>query len=188
MAWGRPDGQDIGSAISKKLGREVVNRAALGSHLRASGLTTLAGFGIPGQVPEGAWNWVVINGGANDLGFTCRCVLCDGEIELLIAEDGSGVIPDMIEAARTRGAQVIWLGYYAAPEARSFEGCRPGLVEIERRVADYAGLREGVFFLDAEDVFDPTDKSLFYKDKTHPSPKGSALIGGFIAGTIAENS
>lgn len=189
MAWNKVDGQDVGSAISSELDRAVVNRAMLGAQVRAGGLAPVVGLSIPDQLRAGPWNWVIMNGGANDLGISCDCVLCDAEIDALISEDGSvGDIPTLIERAQARGAQVVWLGYYKAPDTRAFQGCRPGLVEVERRIAVYAEASDGVFFLDAEDVFDLSDRGLFDLDRTHPSARGSAVMGRYIAETIAGNS
>ena len=189
MAWNRSKGSDVGSAVSAELNRSVVNRAAFGARIRTNNLAGLAGLSIPDQLPEGRWKWVLANGGANDLGFSCGCTRCDGEIDALISGDGqTGDIPDFVNRARAQGAQVLWLGYYQAPETNSFEGCRPGLVEIERRIARLSRSDEGIFFLDAEAFFDPLDTELFDRDKTHPSPKGSALIGREIARLVAQNA
>lgn len=130
-----------------------------------------------------------MNGGANDLGFSCGCNRCDAEIDLLISENATtGAIPDLIARARAQGAKVLWAGYYRAPGSRSFSGCRPGLVELERRIAMHAGAKEGVFFIDTEDVLDPAKSGLLASDRTHPSVEGSALIGRFLAREIAERS
>lgn len=188
MAWNRSHGSDVGSVISAELDRTVVSRATFGAQIRASNLAGLFGLSIPGQLPPGRWEWVVANGGANDLGFSCRCTSCEDEIEALISSDGqTGEIPRLIERARSQNARVVWLGYYRAPETTSFQGCRPGLVEIERRIARFAASNDDVFFLDAETFFEPPLPELFDPDKTHPSAKGSALIGREIAKIISRN-
>jgi acyl-CoA thioesterase-1 len=194
MAWNRFSGADIGSAIEAELDRDVVNRAALGARIRtvgpgAGGLGAFGGRSIPDQLSAGPWTWIVMNGGANDLGLSCGCTRCDGEIDLLISKDATtGAIPDLIARARAQGAQVLWVGYYPAPDSRSFSGCRPGLVELERRIARHAATKEGVFFLDAEDVIDPANASLLASDRTHPSAEGSAVIGRYLAREIAEHA
>lgn len=182
LAWNRSDGRDIGSIIAADLDRPVVNRANFGAQIRAGNASSLLRLSIPDQLPDGPWNWVVMNGGANDLGFSCGCTRCAGEIKALISPDGQkGAIPDLISQAQSQGARVLWLGYYRAPETRSFEGCRPGLVEIERRIARLASTRAGVFFLDAEDVLAPPLREHFDRDRTHPSALGSKLIGAAVA-------
>jgi lysophospholipase L1-like esterase len=189
MAWNRSAGADIGSVLAAELDREVVSRAALGAQVRAGGLGALGGLSIPDQMPDGSWNWIVMNGGANDLGFSCGCTRCEAEIDRLISMDGTtGAIPDLIARARAKGAQVLWVGYYRAPESRSFRGCRPGLVELERRIAVHVRTAKGVFFVDSEDALDPGNPALLAADRTHPSVEGSAVIGRFLAREIATRS
>lgn len=189
MAWNRSASGDIGSVIEAELGREVVNRATLGARIRAGGFGTFGGLSIPDKLSAGPWNWVVMNGGANDLGFSCGCTRCDAEIDRLISRDGTrGAIPDLIAKARQQQATVLWVGYYQTPNSRLFSGCRPGLVELERRIAAYALTRDGVFFIDSEDVFTPSKPWLLGADQTHPSVGGSSVIGRFIAQEIAKRS
>lgn len=189
MAWNGFSDADVGHVIGDELNREVVNRAALGAQIDASGARSLLGLNIPAQLSSGPWNWVVMNGGANDLGGSCeggnRAAVIDG----LMSADGTvGKISDLIARARAQGAQVLWMGYYQAPNSTSFKGCRPVLVELERRIAVHAAANQGVYFVDAEDAFDPSDATLFASDKTHPSAKGSAVLGRFLARTIAQES
>ena len=187
-AWNRTSGQDLGSALQDRLDRNVTNRATPGARIRDGGFVSAVGRGIPDQLVTRPWNWVVINGGANDLGFTCGCTRCDGVIEALISKDGTtGDIPTLINRARGTGAKVLWVGYYRAPNSGSFQGCRPGLVELERRIARFAKATPGVFFKDSEDVITPRDPTLYAADATHPSPKGSATIARYLAETIRAN-
>lgn len=184
LAW---NGGTVGDVIASELDRDVVSRAALGARIDASGAASLVGLSIPDQLSDGRWNWIVMNGGANDIGGSCGCERCDAVIDGLISLDGTvGDIPDLIAKARRTGAQVLWMGYYQAPLSQSFKGCRPGLVELERRVAKYARSHTGVYFVDAEDVIDPANPGLLSSDRTHPSRQGSTIIGRFLARTIAE--
>lgn len=186
MAWNKNSGRDIGAVIGASLDREVISRAASGSDIQAGGAKSLIGLSIPGQLPAGRWNWIVMNGGANDLRGSCGCRRCGAEIDRLISRDAaSGAIPNLIARARRQSDRVLWMGYYQATQS-SFSGCRPALVELERRVAAYARSNAGVYFVDSESVFDHQDGTLFASDKTHPSPKGSALIGQFLARQIAD--
>ncbi len=189
LAWNRSSGADVGSVIEAELDRDVVSRAAFGARLRGGGSGLFGSLSIPDQLPAGKWDWVVVNGGANDLGVSCGCTGCEAEIDVLISKDAStGTIPDLITRAQRSGANVLWIGYYQAPQSRSFRGCRRVLVELEQRIADFAKSREGVFFIDAEDVFDPNASNLLAADRTHPSVAGSALIGRFVAMEIARLS
>lgn len=184
MAWNQGT---IGQVIASELDRDVVSLAALGARVRASTAASLVGLSIPGQLSGGKWNWIVMDGGANDLVGSCGCTRCDEVVEGLISSDGTaGAIPDLVAKARQTGAQVLWMGYYQAPASPSFKNCRAGLVEMERRIETYANAHDGVHFVDAEDVFDPADPALLSSDRTHPSRKGSTIIGTFLARAIAE--
>lgn len=179
------DGQ-IGKVIAAELDRKVVSRAALGARIDASAAYSVLGLSIPGQLSDGPWNWVVMDGGANDLAGSCGCGRCDDDVDALIGPDGSsGAIPDLIAQARATGAQVLWMGYYQAPRSASFRDCRADLVEMERRIKGYAQSRDGVHFIDAESVVDPSEPALYAPDMTHPSRAGSAVLGRFLARAIA---
>ena len=56
---------------------------------------------------------------------------------------------------------------------------------MERRIARYAAHTTGVTFLDAENVIDQTDPTLFASDNTHPSAKASKIIGTYLAKAIS---
>lgn len=179
----------LGDVIAAETNRKVVSRAALGARVVAPVAYSVLGLSIPGQLSRGPWNWVVLDGGANDLVGTCGCAGCDDQVDALISANGaSGAIPDFIAQARATGAQVLWMGYYQAPESASFKNCRTALVEMERRIAIHAQSRDGVHFVDAEAVFDPANRSLYAADMTHPSPEGSAVLGRFLAQSITGNA
>jgi lysophospholipase L1-like esterase len=188
LDWNRASGRDVGTALGESLERTVTNRAVSGAQIRKRGFASALGLGIPDQLVMRPWNWVVMNGGANDLNTSCGCARCDGVIEALISSDGKrGDIPKLIARAQATGAKVLWVGYYRAPNSGTFQGCQPGLAELERRIAELAQSTPGVFFQDSEDVMTPRDPSLYASDATHPSPKGSAAIGQYLAQTIKAN-
>ena len=188
MAWNGSQGAAIPEAISAALGRKVISKAVPGAQFdNASGLAGAVGFDIQRQFPGGRWHWIVLNGGANDLGADCGCGACGSTVEALINTDAArGAIPTFITRLRAQtGARILWMGYYAGNGKGSFQGCRPELVTIDARIARFAESQPGVFFSDAEDVIDPRDPSLFAYDNTHPSAKGSAVIGAYLAQVIA---
>ncbi|MEP5247748.1 MAG: SGNH/GDSL hydrolase family protein, partial [Alphaproteobacteria bacterium] len=124
--------------------------------------------------------------GANDLSADCGCGACGASVNALIAPDGqSGSIPAFLQRLRAQtGAQVMWMGYYAGSGSGSFAGCRDDLVEIESRIATFAAGRPGIHFVDSEDVIDRGDRGLFAGDNVHPSARGSAQIGAYLAQEI----
>lgn len=184
LAWNHGT---VGRVISSQTGRKVVSRAALGAQVDASAARSALGLSIPGQLSDGPWNWIIVDGGANDLVGACGCVACGNEVDALISADSSfGSIPALLSEARATGAQVLWMGYYQAPESIAFANCRASLVEMERRIEAYAQAHIGIHFVDSETVIDPLDRSMYSSDMTHPSRMGSEVIGSFLARTILD--
>ncbi len=184
MAWNGSKGGSIGDAIGQTLNRDVTSKAVPGAQFdNTSSVAGAVGFDVQRQLQPGRWNWVVMNGGANDLSADCGCGPCHASVDALIAPDAqSGAIPAFIRSVqKSTGADVMWMGYYAGSGSGSFAGCRADLVEIERRIARFARSSNGVVFADAEDVIDRNDSADFAADNIHPSPQGSAKIGAFLA-------
>jgi len=189
MAWNGASGQAIADVIAEVSDRDVTDRAVpLARIAPDSALLGATGLSIQNQFAGGSWNWIVVNGGANDLSGRCDCGACGAVVDSLIGPEGrTGDIPAFVARLRKNGAKVLWMGYYAGSGRGGFEGCRDDLVEIERRIDRLAARTDGVFFADAETVFDNTDPGNFAADGTHPSPRGSAVIGRYLAGIIARN-
>lgn len=188
LAWNRSSDQAIADVIEQKLGRRVIDKSVSGAKFdNGSAVLSAVGFNIQKQYPGGKWNWIVIDGGANDLGSdSCKCADCASVVNDLIGADAhSGAIPAFLTQLRQTGAQILWMGYYKGNGKGSFEGCRDDLVLMERRIARFAAQSKGIVFLDSESVIDPLDESNFAKDNTHPSPKGSAIIGAYLAKAIS---
>ncbi len=188
MAWNGTAA--IPDVIGSTLDRQVISKAVPGAQFdNDAALAGAVGFDIQRQFPGGRWNWIVLNGGANDFSADCGCGACGASLNALIGTDGTGAVPSFIARLQaTTGAQVLWMGYYKGNGKGSFEGCRDDLVEMERRIARLAAGREGVHFVDAEDVIDPDDATQFAPDNNHPSVKGSALIGAYLAQAIQSRS
>ena len=185
VAWN--GGRSIPDVIANQTGRSVTSRDVPGAQFdNGSTIASAVGFDIQQQFPGGRWNWVVVNGGANDLSADCGCGACGASVNALIAPDGqSGSIPAFLQRLRAQtGAQVMWMGYYAGSGSGSFAGCRDDLVEIESRIATFAAGRPGIHFVDSEDVIDRGDRGLFAGDNVHPSARGSARIGAYLAQEI----
>lgn len=187
LAWNGTGGANVGDGIARSLQRNVVSKAVPGAQIdNTSGVAGAVGFDIMRQLPRGRWNWVVMNGGANDLSSDCGCAPCAPSVSAFIDPGATtGTIPAFIrQVQRQTGAQVLWMGYYAGSGSGSFAGCRQDLVELERRIARFAATTPGVYFADAEDVIDRGDRALFAPDNVHPSVKGSGIIAAYLAGVI----
>lgn len=188
MAWNGAASMAIPDQLEQLLGRDVVNRALPGAQIdNGSVFASAAGFNIQRQFPDGTWNWIVLNGGANDLGSDdCSCGACTHVVDRLIRADGkSGTIPVFLTRLRQSGAQILWMGYYVSPSDGGFTGCRDDLVLMEARIKMIADGNPAIHFVDGEDVINPSDRSMFASDRTHPSPKGSAALAAMLAREIS---
>jgi lysophospholipase L1-like esterase len=188
MAWNRTSNQAISDVIESKLSRDVVARAVPGAQFdNNSAIASAVGFDIQSQYPEGRWNWVVLNGGANDMGFgDCGCGDCSALVTKLISEDGqSGLIPTFLDGVQRDGAKVLWMGYYNSP-GKSFTGCADDLAALEARIKRNLANRRNGYFLEGEDFVLKSSPSHFAKDDTHPSPVGSAILGTALADIISK--
>ncbi len=177
MAWNRGSGASVADVLQAEL-REPVGDVSL-SFARVAG--GRGGFNIPNQLDGVQAQWVVLNGGANDLRSNCDCSDCGPVLDQLISQDGMrGAIPALVADLRGRGSQVIWADYYTSPR---FAGtsCEAPYRRLEDRLSRMAAADDGVTLVDMDDVFSPDDLSLFAFDRTHPSREGSARIARLVA-------
>lgn len=179
LAVNRLGGDDVGDALERALGAPVVNRSVVGARY-------FFGFSIPAQYVPGQYDWVVINGGGNDILFSCGCGDCRAMIDRLISKDGAqGAIPALVAKARAGGARVAYLGYMRSNGFESpVEKCGPTGDEIDRRLARMAARDAGVVFISLADIVPEGDESYMSPDKMHPSPKGGRAIAARIAAVL----
>ncbi|MEM1373135.1 MAG: SGNH/GDSL hydrolase family protein [Pseudomonadota bacterium] len=178
MAWNSITGRSIPSVLSRQLGEDVDSRAVTGAMIR----------GISRQYQSGDYEWVVLNGGGNDLWLGCGCSQCEGRMSQIISRDGSsGRLPSLVSQIRRDGAKVLYVGYLRSPGFGSpIEHCRDDGDELERRVALMATSMEGVWLVSNRQLVSPGDKSFHALDRIHPSVKGSQVIGKRIASAIRQ--
>jgi len=187
LAWNGGTGQAVSDAIEDTLNEPVVDRSVIGARMiYPLPLTGAAGLNIPKQFRAGDWDWIVVNGGGNDLWLGCGCIVCTRKIDRLAAQDSSdGAIPDLIAQLRATGAQVIYTGYLRSPGRGSpIDHCKKDGQELDRRIARLAEVTEGVFFLSLDGLVPHGDLTFHAIDRIHPSIKGSAAIGAKIAALI----
>ncbi len=177
MAWNRSSGASVADALQATL-REPVGDVSLSLAKIAGGR---GAFNIPNQLDNVRAQWVVLNGGANDLMGNCDCSDCGPVLDRLISEDGlRGAIPALVADLRGRGSRVIWADYYTAPRYAGTT-CEAPYQVLEDRLGRMASAYDGVVLVDMDDVFSPEDLSLFAADRIHPSAQGSARIAKLIA-------
>ncbi len=182
-------GHSVGATLRQALSEPVVDNSIAGARFFYKlPITGAIGLSIPKQHRGGAWDWVVINGGGNDLWLGCGCMRCERRMDRLIARDGRrGAIPGLVSRLRQSGAQVIFVGYLRTPGVTSpIEHCADEGNELDARVARLAALDLGVHFVSLADLVPFGDLSYHAADRIHPSMKGSRAIGQRIARLIAE--
>jgi lysophospholipase L1-like esterase len=196
VEWNAEEEASIPDMVGEQLGRVVFNAAVSGARFThpdpqaaEDGLDIRAQYARHGD--GGDWDWVVLDGGANDLGDECGCSdRCETTtLPELIAQDGrSGAIPAFVEEVRQGGARVAYVGYYDAPEGEptAFTGCAAAFDALDARLRRMARAVDGVVFVSARDVIDPADAGAYDDDRVHPSVRGSRLIGEHVARAIEE--
>lgn len=191
MAWNGGTNRAISDVMERHLNTEVVDRSVSAARIIYNlPISGAAGLSIPKQYRTSRWDWVVVNGGGNDLWLGCGCFACTRKMDRLVSQDGlSGAIPDLVGRLRASGAKVIYTGYLRSPGSGSpIEYCKDEGQELDRRVARMATQKDGVFFLSLADLVPHGDRSYHALDMIHPSVKGSQAIGLRITQLIREES
>lgn len=182
-------GGSVGASLRATLGAPVVDNSIAGARfLYRLPISGAVGLSIPKQYRRGDWDWVVLNGGGNDLWLGCGCSRCENRMDRLISRDGRrGAIPGLVSQLRQAGAQVVFVGYLRTPGKTSpIEHCVDEGNEMDARVARLAQLDRGVHFVSLADLVPFGDLSYHATDRIHPSMKGSRVIGQRIARLISE--
>ncbi|WP_424975304.1 SGNH/GDSL hydrolase family protein [Dinoroseobacter sp. S124A] len=175
----------IPEVIARALGEPVDNNARAGARLTRSSLIARS---VEAQFRRGSWDWVIVNGGANDLNRNCGCNRCDAEIAAMISADGQrGTWPDLVAGLRAGGAERVMIVGYYGPTGRGgrTDRCADELAIVDARLSQLAAAREGVFFVDADPVMGPRTPELFSSDLIHPNARGSAVIGAHVAEALS---
>lgn len=169
-------GYAVPSILARDLGAAVKSTAVAGARYgHRLPITGALGFNISKQYRAGDWDFVVMNGGGNDLWLGCGCMRCKKRLNRLISPDGtSGQIPTAVRRARASGAEVIYVGYLRSPGLGSpIEHCKKVGAALEARIAVMAMQDPGVSFVSLADMVPDGDSSFHSVDMIHPSPKGS---------------
>lgn len=188
MASNRVKGGSVAKALGATLGARVKDRSMFGArYFHLLPISGSAGMRIDAQFRGGPWDYVVMNGGGNDLLLGCGCGACKRMLDRLVSADGrSGAIPDLVSEIRATGAKVIYTGYLRTPGVTSpVESCGPLGDKMDLRLAAMAAAIEGVTFVRLADlVRQDGDTSYHAIDLIHPSIKGSRAIAARVAAAI----
>lgn len=81
LAWNRLSGRDVITLVGEKTGLTVQSRAQNGANfMREGGITT--------QYRSGNWDYVILNGGGNDIASVCfNATAAAGRVDALVAPD-----------------------------------------------------------------------------------------------------
>ncbi|GAA3856811.1 SGNH/GDSL hydrolase family protein [Celeribacter arenosi] len=185
MSWHSVGAASVPHALARLLDEPVQNAAIAGARI-VSPIPPLRISAQYGAAPERDWDWVVVNGGGNDLVFGCGCRACDNRIARMIGPKGQrGDIPKLVRNIRKTGARVVYVGYLRSPGVNSaIDICAPQGDELERRLSAMAAQDKGVYFLPIHDLVPHKDTSFHSLDMVHPSRKGSHAIATRIAALI----
>jgi lysophospholipase L1-like esterase len=187
LAWRRPEGKSISDVVEKQLGEQVVDRSVIGAQFTYFlPITGALGLNIGKQYRPGNWDWVILNGGGNDLWLACGCVDCNWMVDRLVSPDlKSGKVVDTIRKIRADGAKVLYVGYLHSPGVKSIvDHCKDEDIEFEGRVAALAAQDPGVHYLQLSQLVPDGDTTFHAADRIHPSEKASEVIGQMIAEVI----
>ncbi|KIC21192.1 SGNH/GDSL hydrolase family protein [Leisingera sp. ANG-Vp] len=190
LAWHSLAGKSVADTVAQELQEPVVDRSVSAARvIYKLPVSAAAGLQIRNQYTPGKWDWVIVNGGGNDLWLGCGCFACNRKMDKLISADGrKGAIPGMLSDLRATGAKVIYVGYLRSPGVGSLiEHCRDEGNELETRIERLAALDEGIHFLSLKDMVPFGDRSYHALDMIHPSVKASTEIGRKVAGIIHAN-
>lgn len=187
LDWHSWTGASVPDVIAAELGAPVVNAAVSGARLsRPGGMMGLMGPDIRAQYRARDWDWVVIDGGANDLRQECGCGACAADLDAIISPDAAqGEFPALVAETRQSGARVMLVGYYG-PSRRGgpFAPCWDELQVLNARLAALAAARDGVHFVATEAAMPPDRLDHYDADLIHPSRIGAAAIGRRIAAAM----
>lgn len=189
LAWHSTSGLSVADQLQKILGEPVFDRSLSAARMNyALPITGGLGLSIPKQFKRSdtGYDWVIVDGGGNDLWLGCGCHRCERMLDRLVGSKGDrGKIPQLVARIRKTGARVIWLGYLRSPGfSTPIEDCKDEGDEMEARIARMAGFDQGVTFLSIADLVPPKDLSYHALDRIHPSPKASRAIAKRLAAII----
>ncbi len=189
LAWNELSGQSVSHIVERSLNEPVVDRTVRGAKINhVLPISGAMGMRIEKQYTEGNWDWIILNGGGNDLWLGCGCIKCDGVINSMISADGrSGKIPAMVAKLRETNARVIFVGYLRSPGVGSpIEHCKDDGDVLESRIAKMAQMDDGFYYVTLKDMVPHGSTSYHTIDMIHPSILASQEIGKRVAKVVAE--
>lgn len=187
LAWNRSSGLAVSDVLERELNTQVIDRSVIAARYNyVLPISGAMGLNISMQYRTDDWDWVVLNGGGNDLWFGCGCVVCDQTIDKLITPSAKGgKIPNLVREVRSDGAKVVFVGYLHSPGTFSIvDHCKDDAIELESRLAKLESVQDGFYFLNLAELVPNGDRSFHSADMIHPSRAASKKIGELVAQLI----
>ena len=190
LVWNSWFDSSIAQVLAQEFGAGVVNNAVSGALVsNDNGLARFFGADIRSQYEIGAWDWVVINGGVNDIVTKCGCGACDAVLDELSSPDGrQGAMAEAVNLARDEGAQVVLLGNYLAPiTGGPIWDCADDILELNTRYRTIADRDVDVYYVEAKSLISRHQLTLYDTDLIHLSVKGTRILAEAVSAVINEN-
>ncbi len=191
LASHKLSGRSVGDYLETYLGTEVTDRSTVGARMvYRMPVSGALGLSIPQQYRGQRWDWVIVNGGGNDLWMSCACRACARRLDKLISASGTkGVLPGLLYRLHQGGARIVYVGYLRSPGIGTpVESCKTVGNALEARVERLARQVPGLHYLSLHDLIPPGDLSYLALDRVHPSAKASREIARRIAALMTGNS
>lgn len=178
LAWNKPYCQSAPDHLALERGASVQNNAV-------SGTRVLGGNNaIPDQYVKADWDWVIVDGGGNDVNDACSGDQAGPVIDQIVGADGTGgAMNALMDEIVADADQVLLLGYYPLmPDAwYGFDLCETELDTLDARYAALAEKRPQVTFVDLGQVLDPQlTPDAYAPDGVHPDTEGAQRIAELL--------
>ncbi|MGK7910392.1 MAG: SGNH/GDSL hydrolase family protein [Synechococcus sp.] len=188
LTWNAGANATIPEEMSRELDRTVMSRAVSGAYISHPEPEDADERNeIRQQYVKGEWDWVVMDGGVNDLNVECGCGDCGDVMDAMIGADGlSGDIPEFVRDLVAAGSQVMYVGYYDLPNDAEFgfNRCGDEVNILNARLEEMADAIANVWYVSAGDAVVADGIAAYDDDLIHPSVLGSARIGEHVARAI----
>jgi lysophospholipase L1-like esterase len=170
----------LGEYSAPEVVGRVLNLPVHNAAISGSMISTNEDWSIPNQYIDGDWDWVILDGGANDLNELCLCDQCsevNNKIDTALA--------NLVSSIRTQDIGVVIWGYYGIPSsADEFGNCIDTMAELSTRQESFAADDPKVLWVDGRIEITGENHDHFDTDLIHPSLLGAQIIGEQIAAAI----
>jgi len=177
---------------SIEINEHIQNEAVSGTRLSGEGPTIPQQY-TNAKASNGAYDLVILTGGANDLHKECdleegqTCSVTCGEKLLEIADEMETLVTDIVRD----GSDVVIVGYYQMNELAlspgeniglaAYNECLATIIPMYQKIADSS---PHVSLIETADLVDPHDAADYFADGLHPSIAAAQRIGHRLASVL----